>query len=68
MTTSGTSVVDAANVYLIPFAERIVMPPNKVAPRRNCRRENPSRPSGQLFIASSVIIADSKQATEISSE
>ena len=58
-TTSGTSVEDAAKVYLMPFAERTVIPPNKAMPRRNCLREKPSRPSGQRAIASSVIIAGS---------
>ena len=65
-TTSGTSLVVAAKVYLIPLAERTVIPPNRAAPRRNCLRENPSRPSGQFFIASSGIIAGSKLAIEIS--
>ena len=34
-TTSGTSVVDAANEYLTPVAESIVIPPKSDTPCRN---------------------------------
>ena len=44
------------------------MPPKRAVPLRNCRREKPSRPSGQFLIASSVIIADSKQVVGKSGE
>ena len=67
-TTSGTSFVDAAKVYRTPLAERSVIPPKRTTPRKNCLRENPSRPSGHSAIASSEIISGSKLEVGILSE
>ena len=67
-TTSGTSFVDAAKVYRTPLAERSVIPPKRTTPRKNCLRENPSRPSGHSAIASSEIISGSKLEVGILSD